>query len=65
MRFARSEADSFAYRRNFIRAYLERKVAHSDRAQTLERLWTMLAHNQAGLLNAPRLAANLRSARRA
>ncbi|WP_320256010.1 ATP-binding protein [Mesorhizobium abyssinicae] len=59
---AHSEANSFAYRRNFIRTYLERDVPQFGPripAQTLERLWTMLAHNQAGLLNASRLAANL------
>ena len=28
-------------------------------SETLRRLWTMLAHNQAGLLNASKLAANL------
>jgi predicted AAA+ superfamily ATPase len=28
-------------------------------AETLERLWTMLAHNQGGLLNAAQLGRNL------
>lgn len=59
---AASDNDSFAFRRNFIRTYLERDVPQFGPripAQTLERLWTMLAHNQAGLLNASRLAAGL------
>ncbi|WP_244604554.1 MULTISPECIES: ATP-binding protein [Mesorhizobium] len=59
---AASDGDSFAFRRNFIRTYLERDVPQFGPripAQTLERLWTMLAHNQAGLLNASRLAAGL------
>ena len=59
---AASDADSFAYRRNFIRTYLERDVPQFGPripAETLERLWTMLAHNQAGLLNASKLAAGL------
>lgn len=59
---AASDADSLAYRRNFIRTYLERDVPQFGPripAETLERLWTMLAHNQGGLLNASRLASGL------
>ncbi len=59
---AANAADSFAYRRNFIRTYLERDVPQFGPripAETLERLWTMLAHNQGALLNASRLAAGL------
>lgn len=59
---AASDVDSFAYRRNFIRTYLERDVPQFGPripAETLERLWTMLAHNQGGLLNASKLAAGL------
>lgn len=59
---AASEEDSRAYRDSFIRTYLERDVAQFGvriPAETLERLWTMLAHNQGGMLNASRLAANL------
>ncbi|MGX5829989.1 ATP-binding protein [Mesorhizobium sp. 43Arga] len=59
---AASDADSLAFRRSFIRTYLERDVPQFGPrvpAQTLERLWTMLAHNQAGLLNASRLASGL------
>ena len=59
---ARSNADSFALRRAFIRTYLERDVAQFGPripAELLDRLWTMLAHNQGGLLNAARLASGL------
>ncbi|MBM3569530.1 MAG: ATP-binding protein [Alphaproteobacteria bacterium] len=59
---ARGEADSVRWRQSFIRTYLERDVAQFGPripAQTLERLWTMLAHNQGGLLNASRLASGL------
>lgn len=59
---AKRDADSFAYRRSFIRTYLERDVPqYGPRipAETLERLWTMLAHNQGAMLNASRLAAGL------
>ncbi len=57
-----SEAESFALRRDFIRTYLERDVPQFGPripAETLSRLWTMLAHYQGGLLNASRLAASL------
>lgn len=56
---AASDADSLNFRRNFIRTYLERDVPQFGRripAETLERLWTMLAHSQGTLLNASRLA---------
>lgn len=59
---AASDADSFAYRRNFIRTYLERDVPQFGRripAETLGRFWTMLAHGQGTLLNASRLASGL------
>ncbi len=59
---ARTDADSFAFRRNFIRTYLERDVPQFGpriAAETLERLWTMLAHGQGTTLNASRLAASL------
>lgn len=57
-----SESDSFAFRQNSIRTYLERDVPQFGRripAETLERLWTMLAHSQGALLNASKLAAGL------
>jgi len=59
---AKDDADSLAYRRNFIRTYLERDIPQFGLripAETLERLWTMLAHSQGTLLNASRLAVNL------
>lgn len=59
---AASDEQSYQVRRDFTRTYLERDVAlFGPRlpAETLERLWTMLAHHQGGLLNAARLAAGL------
>ncbi|HVN05629.1 MAG TPA: ATP-binding protein [Bryobacteraceae bacterium] len=59
---ASDDRDSLAWRRDFIRTYLERDVPMLGPripAETLERLWTMLAHEQAALLNASRLATSL------
>ncbi len=60
---AADDGQSFALRRDFIRTYLERDVPmFGPRVpeETLERLWTMLAHGQGTLLlNASRLAASL------
>lgn len=59
---AASENDSLEWRKDFIRTYLERDVpllGPRVPAETLERLWTMLAHEQAALLNASRLAISL------
>jgi len=59
---ARSDADSFAFRRSFIRTYLERDVPQFGpriAAETLERFWIMLAHAQGTMLNASRLASSL------
>ncbi len=59
---AESVADSYAYRTNFIRSYLERDVPQFGPripAETLERLWMMLAHGQGSLLNASKLGASL------
>jgi len=59
---AASETDSLAFRRKFIRTYLERDLPQFGLripAETLERLWTMLAHGQGALLNASKLAAGL------
>ncbi|MEO5338302.1 MAG: ATP-binding protein [Magnetospirillum sp. WYHS-4] len=59
---AASDADSLRLRQSFIRTYLERDVPQFGPripAETLERLWTMLAHGQGGLLNASRLASGL------
>jgi predicted AAA+ superfamily ATPase len=59
---ADGEGDSVAWRKDFIRTYLQRDIpALGPRvpAETLERLWMMLAHSQGGLLNASRLATAL------
>jgi predicted AAA+ superfamily ATPase len=59
---AKNDRDSFRNRRGFIRTYLERDVPQFGPripAETLERLWTMLAHHQGALLNASKLAAGL------
>jgi predicted AAA+ superfamily ATPase len=59
---AQSDSDSFAFRENFIQTYLERDVPQFGPripAETLERFWMMLAHNQGTILNASRLGAGL------
>ncbi len=59
---ARSDAASVGWRNAFIRSYLERDVpmfAPRMPAETVGRLWTMLAHSQGGLLNQSKLAAAL------
>lgn len=59
---AEDDYQSFLWRKDFIRSYLERDVqlfGPRVPAETLERLWTMLAHNQGTVLNASRLAAAL------
>lgn len=59
---ANNDEDSYAYRRNFIRTYLERDVPQFGPripSETLERLWIMLAHSQGQLLNASSLANSL------
>ncbi len=53
---------SLRWRQDFIRTYLERDIPQLGPripAETLRRFWTMLAHNQGGLLNAAQLAAGL------
>ena len=60
---AATDEDSLAFRQNFIRTYLERDLAEFVQlripAETLARLWTMLAHSQGGLLNVAKLASSL------
>jgi hypothetical protein len=59
---AASDADSLDWREAFIRTYLERDVPQFGPripAETLSRLWTMLAHSQGALLNASQLATAL------
>ena len=59
---ATDHPQSLALRRDFIRTYLERDVPMFGPrmpTETLERLWTMLAHSQGGLLNAAKLASGI------
>jgi predicted AAA+ superfamily ATPase len=59
---APSDAASLRWRTDFIRTYLERDIPQLGPripAETLRRLWTMLAHSQGGLLNAAALARSL------
>ena len=60
---AESDRDSLAWRRNFVRTYLERDLAEFVQtrlpAETLGRLWTMLAHSQGTPLNIALLARSL------
>ncbi len=59
---APSDGASLTTRQDFIRTYLERDIPQFGprvSAETLRRLWTMLAHNQGQMLNASRLAASL------
>jgi len=56
---ADSDAASLRWRTDFIRSYLERDIPQLGPripAETLRRFWTMLAHQQGGLLNAAALA---------
>lgn len=56
------DRQSIAIRKDFIRTYLQRDVGMFGPrlpAETLERLWTMLAHGQGSLINASKLAASL------
>jgi hypothetical protein len=59
---AANDRHSLDWRKDFIRTYLEREIPQFGPhipAQTLERLWTMLAHNQGAMLNESSLAAAL------
>ena len=59
---AADDAASIRWRSQFITTYLERDIpllGPRIPANTLRRLWTMLAHHQGGLLNAAQLANNL------
>jgi hypothetical protein len=56
---AASDGQSLRWRTDFIRTYLERDIPQLGPripAETLRRLWTMLAHQQGGLANAAALA---------
>jgi predicted AAA+ superfamily ATPase len=59
---APTEARSLRWRQDFIRTYLERDIPQFGSrvtTQTLRLLWTMLAHQQGGMLNTANLARNL------
>jgi predicted AAA+ superfamily ATPase len=59
---AASDAKSLVWRQNLISTYLERDIpSYGTRvpAETLRRLWTMLAHLQGGLLDVSKLGKNL------
>lgn len=59
---AASDALSLDWRRDFIRSYLERDVpmfAPRLPAETIGRLWTMLAYQQGSVLNQARIASAL------
>ncbi len=56
---AATDGASLRWRLDFIRMYLERDIPQIGPripAETLRRLWTMLSHQQGGLLNAAALA---------
>jgi predicted AAA+ superfamily ATPase len=59
---AANDAEALAWRLDFVRTYLERDIPELGPripAETMRRLWTMLAHEQGGLLNAAKLAGSL------
>ncbi len=59
---AADDPDSLAWRKDFIRTYLERDIpllGPRIPAELLGRLWTMLAHEQGTMVNASRLATSL------
>ena len=59
---AESGGSSALWREHFIRTYLERDIPQLGPrvpAETLRRFWTMLSHDQGGLLNAAQLARSL------
>ena len=59
---APSDQASLAWRRAFIRTYLERDIPQLGPRvppETLRRFWTMLAHSQGTMLNAAQIAAGL------
>lgn len=59
---ALDDAASFSWREDFVRSYLQRDVpmfAPRLPAETVGRLWTMLAHQQGALLQQSRLASSL------
>ncbi len=54
--------ESFEWRRAFIRTYLERDIPQLGPgvpAETLRQFWTMLVHEQDGMIHAAKLAGAL------
>lgn len=59
---AGDDSRSSRWRESFLRSYLERDIPQLGPripAETLRRFWTMLAHEQGGLLNSAQLARSL------
>jgi predicted AAA+ superfamily ATPase len=59
---ATNDRISLRWRQDFIRSYLERDIPQFGSriaAESLRRLWQMLAHHQGGLLNVAQFARNL------
>ena len=59
---AASDDASLVWRRNFIRTYLEQDIpslGFNITTQTIQRLWSMLAHSSGQLLNMSKLAGSL------
>ena len=59
---ARSDQESFQWRNDFIQTYLQREIpsfAPRIPAESIRRLWVMLAHAQGELFNASKFARNL------
>ena len=59
---AASDGRSLRWREDFIRSYLERDIPQLGPripAERLRRFWTMLAHQQGGILNVAQLARNV------
>ena len=59
---AATDNDSIAWRRDFIKTYLERDIPQFGAripAITLQRFWTMLAHSQGAVLNASNIGRGL------
>ena len=58
----KSDFDSFNWRKDFIKTYLERDIPQLGPripSKTLERFWTMLAHNQGSIFNASQISRSL------
>jgi predicted AAA+ superfamily ATPase len=59
---AKNDKLSLSWRKNFIRTYLERDIQQIGAkipSETLERFWTMLAHQQSAMINMSELARSI------